>query len=218
VIAALAAAVAIAVWLHPSLDFGYRGDTVAIAAPVASDDLASLLNQVRVVDRIDDVPGYERSCAKGKGCVFGPAWSDPLDVSGCDTRDRLVAKALQAVVFKPGTRKCKVIEGRLDPDPYSGKVIDLKQVSVDHIIPLKVAWDAGAWQWDLQQRRIFANDMTELIAVSGSANMAKGQSPLSDWLPETGQCLYALRYLTVAVKYNLPVTVKDRDAANAACI
>lgn len=66
-VAVAAAVVAIAAWLHPGLDLGYRGDTVAIAAPAPSSDLATLLDQVRVVDRIDDVPGYERSCKKGKG-------------------------------------------------------------------------------------------------------------------------------------------------------
>ncbi|OOK65286.1 hypothetical protein BZL29_7749 [Mycobacterium kansasii] len=83
-------------------------------------------------------------------------------------------------------------------------------------MPLKTAWDAGAAQWDLQQRRIFANDMTELIAVSSSANSSKGDSTLAEWLPAIGKCPYVVRYLTVTVKYHLPITVKDAAAA-AAC-
>lgn len=69
-----AAAVAIAAWLHPTLvDFGYRGDTVAIAAPAAtSADLTSLLDQVKVADHIDSVPGYERSCKKGQAPLTEP--------------------------------------------------------------------------------------------------------------------------------------------------
>lgn len=66
-VAVIGAAIAIAVWLNPTFDLGYRGDTVAIAAPEATGDLATLLDQVKVVDRINDVPGYERSCKKSDG-------------------------------------------------------------------------------------------------------------------------------------------------------
>ena len=51
-----------------------------------SGDIAALLQQVRVIDRLPDVDGYDRGCGKGEGCVFGPAWNDPLDHSGCDAR------------------------------------------------------------------------------------------------------------------------------------
>lgn len=193
------------------------GNAEPAPTPATAASVADLLAQVTVVDAIPEVGGYERSCGKGKGCVFGPAWNDPLDHSGCDTRNRLLHKALQGIEYKPGTRDCKVIAGRLDPDPYTGQVVDLKHIAVDHVVPLKAAWNAGAANWDPQQRRIFANDMTELIAVSSSANSSKGDSTLSEWLPEAGKCPYAIRYLTVAVKYHLPITVKDHAAAAMAC-
>lgn len=188
------------------------------APPAATTATATdLLTQVTVVDEIPEVAGYQRGCGKGQACVFGPAWNDPLDHSGCDTRNRLLHTSLQGIEYKPGTRDCKVVAGRLDPDPYTGQPVDLKQVAIDHLVPLKAAWNAGAAHWDLQQRRIFANDMTELLAVSSSANSSKGDSTLSEWLPETGKCPYVIRYLTVTVKYHLPITVKDRAAAAAAC-
>lgn len=186
-------------------------------------DISSLLSQQTVVDELPEVPGYERGCGidhktnSRQGCVFGPAWNDPQDHSGCDTRNRVLHSALQGIAYKPGTRNCKVIAGRLDPDPYTGQVIDLKQVAIDHIVPLNVAFKSGAAQWDLQTRRIFANDMTELIAVSSSANSSKGDSTPAQWLPEIGKCPYVIRYLTVTVKYHLPITVKDREAAQSAC-
>ena len=83
---AIAAAAASAlVWLHPGL--GHDNATVpqSNAQPVGGD-LAALLDQVQVVDSIPPVDGYDRGCGKGEGCVFGPAWNDPLDHSGCDTR------------------------------------------------------------------------------------------------------------------------------------
>lgn len=185
--------------------------------PATNGSVTELLSQVTVVDEIPEVDGYQRGCGRGQACVFGPAWNDPLDHSGCDTRNRVLRTALQDIEYKPGTNDCKVVAGRLAPDPYTGKTIDLNQVAVDDVVPLKVAWDSGAAHWDLQRRRIFANDMTELVAVSSSANSSKGDSTLSEWLPEIGKCPYVLRYLTVTVKYQLPITIKDRAAAAAAC-
>lgn len=214
-IAAAVAAIAAA-----TITLGNHDNGIGHADPppaATSAALTDLLSQVTVIDDIPEVDGYERGCGKGQGCVFGPAWNDPLDHSGCDSRNRLLRNSLQGIEYKPGTRDCKVIAGHLDPDPYTGKTIDLKQIAIDHIVPLHAAWNAGAAQWDPQQRRIFANDMTELIAVSSSANSSKGDSTLSQWLPPIGKCPYVIRYLTVSAKYHLPITVKDRAAALNAC-
>jgi hypothetical protein len=102
---------------------------------------------------------------------------------------------------------------------YTGETIDLHQVQIDHLYALKTAWDAGALKWDPRQRQIFANDMTELIAVSGAANEQKGDSTPGQWLPAdpAEKCPYVLRYLAVAVEYQLPITANDRQAAIAAC-
>jgi hypothetical protein len=210
------AAIAAAAWLHPG--FGDHGIIAAHAAP-ASGDLKTLLAQVQVVDDIADVPGYQRGCKKGQACSFGPAWNDPLDHSGCDTRNRLLANSLQGVEFKPGTNDCKVVAGTLNPDPYTGLAIGLHEVQIDHLYALKTAWDAGAWKWDPRQRQIFANDMTELIAVSGVANEQKGDSTPGQWLPvnPAEKCPYVLRYLAVAVENQLPITTSDRQAATVAC-
>ena len=82
--------------------------------------------------------------------------------------------------------------------------------------PLSRSFAAGAWQWDPRQRQIFAND-AELIPVSGPANRAKSDSGLDEYLPSFQPCTYIQRYLAVAVKYQLPITVAERNAAAAAC-
>lgn len=217
-VAVVGAAIAIAAWLNPSFDLGYRGDTVAIAAPEAAGDLASLLDQVKVVDRINDVPGYERSCKRGDACSFGPAWNDPTDVTGCDARNRVLSKQLRDVVFKDGTRNCKVIAGWLQ-DPYSGERVDLRDVELDHTVALHRAWNAGAWQWDSRKRQIFANDPMELRALSSSVNRAKSDAALDEWMPPLPQarCPFVIEYLSVMAKYELPITVSERDAAAVAC-
>lgn len=217
-VAIIGAAIAIAVWLNPTFDLGYRGDTVAIAAPEATGDLATLLDQVKVVDRINDVPGYERSCKKSDGCSFGPAWNDPTDTSGCDARNRVVARDLHDVVFKDGTRNCKVIAGWLQ-DPYSGERVDLSEVEVDHTVALHHAWNAGAWQWDSRKRQIFANDPMELRALSSRVNQDKSDATLDEWMPPLpeARCPFVISYLSVMVKYELPITVSEKSAAITAC-
>lgn len=209
-------AAALICW-HPHLG-NVGGPPASADSSPAAASLPGLLAQVRVVDAIGHMRGYERSCKAGQGCVFGVPWNDPDDHSGCDARSRLLAKSLKDVEFKPNTHQCKVIAGRLDPDPYTGKVIDLHQVALDHIYPLALSWNAGAAQWDSKRRQEFATDITtELVAVSGSANSSKGDRSPAEWLPPVNQCWYVTKYLAAAVKWQLPVTTKDRAAAIRAC-
>ncbi len=192
---------------------------MAIAAPEAAGNVATLLDQVKVVDRINDVPGYERSCKRGDACSFGPAWNDPTDsTGGCDTRNRMLARDLRDVVFKDGTRNCKVIAGWLQ-DPYSGERVDRMDVELDHTVALHHAWNAGAWQWDSRKRQIFANDPMELRALSSSVNQDKSDAALDEWMPPLpeARCPFVIDYLSVMVKYELPITLSERDAAAAAC-
>ncbi|GAT07721.1 HNH endonuclease [Mycolicibacterium novocastrense] len=182
----------------------------------AAGDIARLLAQIPTATTITPVAGYDRSCKKGHSCVFGPAWNDPLDHSGCDTRSRVLAAQLHDVQFKPGTRTCKVTAGWVH-DPYTGQRITLEDIAVDHVVALRYAWDAGAWQWTPQQRAIFANDTDNLLAVDTRENSAKGDSGPSEWLPATGQCAYVIRFLSVAAKYQLAIADADRHAAMIAC-
>ena len=213
---ALAAAAVSAAALFNS-GLGEDATTVPRSAAQPAADLAVLLNQVQVVDHIPSVDGYERSCRKGDGCVFGPAWNDPLAHSPCDTRNRVLAAQLTGVTFKPNTNNCKVITGFLDPDPYTGQRVDLEDVELDHIYALAAAWDAGAWRWTPEQRQSFANDPVELLAVSGPANRQKSDARLDEWLPTFQPCAYVQRYLTVAVKYQLAITAAERNTAAATC-
>lgn len=215
----LAVVVALTTWLYTSTK-----DSVVAAdpTPTPTQNITDLLSQVPVVDRIDHVPGYERGCGIDKktklreACVFGPAWNDPQDRSGCDARNRALSAALRDVKYKAGTHNCKVIAGVLDPDPYTGQLVELGDINLDHIYSLRRAWDAGAWKWDLLKRRIFANDPIELAPVSEKANLAKSDAGL-DWIPSFEPCNYVTRYLTVAAKYQLPITADERNIAVRTC-
>lgn len=193
-----------------------------VSPTTPSQDIAALLAGITAVKTLPNVPGYERSCGPGKGCVFGPAWKD-VDRTGCDTRNRVLATQLRNPVFKPGTRNCKVVSGTLD-DPYGATTLSYpgsgqRGVEIDHIFPLARAWDAGAASWPVEDRERFANDLDNLQATSGVLNAAKGDSGPDSWLPPNTKyaCEYVQRYLRVAAKYQLLITQSDGAAAQRAC-
>ncbi len=185
----------------------------------AAARVRSLLASARLVPSRPHVPGYERDCGPGEGCVFGTAWTDdtdaPLGHNGCDTRNDVLARSLDDVVFKPGSHDCDVVAGHF-VDPYAATPMDYatqgSQIHVDHLFPLAAAWDLGAASWTPERRAIFANDTDlELIAVYGGANLSKGDSTPASWIPPNVafRCAYVTRYLEAAAAYDLAITEAD---------
>lgn len=223
--------VAVVVAVIKSID--YLGVTSSTASPRSPSvgtyhpvggDLDDLLAQVQVVDHRSTASGYDRDCGPQHSCSFGPAWTDDVTVpgghNGCDTRNDVLARDLSAIELRPGTRDCVVIAGTLT-DPYTGQQITFTkgkayEVGIDHLYPLARAWDLGAASWSPEQRRNFANDPINLIAVSGSANSSKQDKGPGEWLPvnATYRCEYAAGYLQVAIAYQLPITAADHAAAS----
>jgi hypothetical protein len=154
--------------------------------------------------------GYERE-------QFGPAWAD-VDRNGCDTRDDVLNRDLAAKEWRPGTRGCVVIAGVLH-DPYTGRTIRFAkaradEVQIDHVVSLSDAWQKGAAGWDAAQRRAFANDPLNLLAVDGPTNARKGDGDTATWLPPQRdyRCRYVARQVAVKAKWHLWVTPAEHDA------
>jgi hypothetical protein len=168
----------------------------------------ALLDGLRVQGR-GPLTGYERE-------AFGPAWAD-VDRNGCDTRNDVLRRDLGEVVLKPGTRGCVVLSGTLT-DPYTGRqVVHVRgggTVEVDHVVALADAWQKGAAGWTAQQRRAFANDPLELLAVGTQINRAKGAGDAATWVPpaRSARCAFAARQVAVKARYRLGVTAAERDA------
>ncbi len=174
------------------------------------------LGQLEVKGRAPKT-GYARD-------LFGQAWSDDVGVefgrNGCDTRNDILKRDLQDVTFRPGTRDCVVLTGVLD-GPYTGERIEFQRgqdtsslVQIDHVVALSDAWQKGAQQLTEQQRRDFANDPLNLLAVSGWANQQKGDGDTATWLPPRREfrCSYVSRQILVKERYGLWVTAAERDA------
>jgi hypothetical protein len=111
-----------------------------------------------------------------------------------------------------------VITGLLR-DPYLGRSIsfrkaDASAIQIDHVVAMSDAWQKGAAAWPASKRLAFANDPLNLLAVSGSANVAKSDSDAASWLPPAKpyRCSYVARQVAVKAKYGLWITRAERDA------
>ena len=123
-------------------------------------------------------PPYSRA-------AFGNGWID-ADGDCQDTRQEvLIDESLVPVVLSDDG--CRVITG-LWFCAYTGEYYsNPSDLDIDHMVPLKAAWESGAWQWDKDQRIWYANDLSNpnhLVAVQARANRQKGAKSPRQWLPK----------------------------------
>jgi hypothetical protein len=177
------------------------------AAAISIEDSITLLNTLEVKGRAPKT-GYSRA-------QF-PHWSD-LDRNGCDSRNEILKRDLTQIVFKVGTKDCKVLSGVLQ-DPFSNKLLNFTTaksvVDIDHLVALSNAWQTGAAYFDKNIRTQIANDPINLLAVDAKLNRQKGDGDAATWLPpnKAFRCEYVSRQVAVKAKYSLWVTPPERDA------
>ena len=167
----------------------------------------AVLNQLEVKGRAPKT-GYSRAAFTH--------WSD-LNRDGCDSRNEILKRDLTQIVFKTGTRDCKVISGQL-LDPLSGKTLIFSSskstVDIDHLVSLSNAWQTGAAYLDKKTRESLANDPLNLLAVDAKLNRQKGDGDAATWLPplKSFRCKYVAIQVAVKAKYLLWVTSAEREA------
>ena len=187
---------------------------VAGITPAKADPVASGLYviQAQVTKGRAAKTGYARA-------QFGPTWAD-VDRNGCDTRNDILKRDLTNEVFKEKTNGCTVLSGTL-VDPFSGEIINFAQgaktssdVQIDHSVALSNAWQTGAFKLTPEQRKAFANDPLNLLAVKGKLNSQKGDGDAATWLPplKSYRCDYVSRQIAVKVKYKLWFTAPEKEA------
>src|SRR5690606_6103914 len=115
---------------------------------------------------------------------YRPKWID-ADQDCQSTRiEVLTAQATGDIEFED-ERRCNVVRGRWRC-PYTGEVFhDPHELDIDHLVPLKNAWDSGASAWTEERWRQFANELEQgehLVAVSAKANRSKGARGPDEWL------------------------------------
>lgn len=145
------------------------------------------------------VGGYDRSLFEH--------WID-ADGDCMNTRNELLVKLSTSTLTYKNDNKCSVARGRWI-DPYTGKIFfTSKDLDVDHLVPLKWAWEHGASEWTHDERRKFANDEANLFAVDSSVNREKGALGPLDWLPPSKEfhCQYVSRFTRIVKQYRLKMS------------
>ncbi len=140
--------------------------------------------------------------------AFG-GWADADDDCLNTRHERLEARSLTTV--ETTTEGCRVVAGHWN-DFYTGEIVSVSsELDIDHVVPLRWAWERGASLWEPEKRRQFANDPANLLPVSASANRSKGASGPLEWLPpdESFACEYVLRFSRVTDMYELQIPKEE---------
>lgn len=136
-------------------------------------------------------------------------WSD-FDKNGCDTREEVLIRDGKNTKTDPKT--CRVIAGEWFSIYDKKSFIESQSLDIDHIIPLNYAAQHGGNGWSAQQKEIFANDMSQLIAVSANSNRKKSDKGPSEYMPpnKAHWCDYSTTWVKTATKYKLWITEADK--------
>ena len=171
------------------------------AAPgVASADSMRLRAAARSLPQAAETPtGYDRDLFKH--------WVD-ADEDCLDTREEVLVAESRVPVGG-----CTVTTGEWF-SWYDGETWTAgSDVDIDHMVPLKEAWDSGARTWDDDTRERFANDLGDgrsLVAVTDNVNQSKGDRDVAEWLPERQVCRYVRHWVAVKLRWRLAVDPAER--------
>ncbi len=156
----------------------------------------------------DEVPDYDRA-------KFS-SWTDPDGDCQATRSEMLIAQSTRAVTLT--ATGCSVAAGKW-ADPYSGRSFTAaRELQIDHVVPLKWAWDHGAAFWSDARRDAFALDPRNLLIVSGSLNASKGAQDPLNWMPpdRSYHCTYLREFSAIVAEYRLePGEAWTREMARA---
>lgn len=141
---------------------------------------------------------------------FGRWIADGMPNSCFDTRGAALARDSKKPV-SVDKNTCRVTAGEWN-DPYTNKLFrKADEMQVDHMVPLKHAYDTGAANWPAEMRCIYANYLGNpfhLISVSVHENTSKGDNGPDQYLPPIKEfhCEYVSRWLKVKHLWNLTLS------------
>lgn len=169
-------------------------------SPQAQNEFEYLLSSLKI--EAEYQTGYNRD--------FFRHWID-ADSDGCNTRREVLIQESQVPVSISGN--CQVAGQWLSLFD-SVVTTDASSFDVDHMVPLKEAWDSGAHSWDSKTRAAFANDLGyphSLIAVTASSNRSKSDRDPAQWLPPNSSftCEYAFRWVSVKFRWGLSIDSQE---------
>ncbi len=124
----------------------------------------------------------------------------------------LIAESKSKVTFTSSS-KCTVKTGKW-VSWYDGKTwTKASDVDIDHMVPLKEAWESGASKWNAATRKAYANDLKfggTLVAVTDNVNQSKGARDPGEWLPSQKVCKYAQNWVQVKYRWKLSIDSAEK--------
>lgn len=141
-------------------------------------------------------------------------WSD-FDADCQNTRHELLISSSLIEVTFTNDSNCTVATG-LWIGAFTGQIFTYaSDVDIDHIIPLKYAHDHGGAEWSPLLKRLFANDVENLLVVDDRENKIKGAKGMSEYMPRVEfQCEYIKHWDTLTAKYQLSLDPSDVTIIN----
>lgn len=139
----------------------------------------------------------------------------------------LVRDAHDNAVQYDRDKPCIVRSGDWD-DPYSGREFrEASALQIDHVVPLRHAYYAGAYKWAAPKRCHYANFLASsyhLLTVSGHENMSKSDKAPDRYLPPARayRCAYVGVWMKIKAIWNLDADPDEthaieRTVADFAC-
>lgn len=136
-------------------------------------------------------------------------WRD--DNRNClNTRAEVLKKRSLIDVTMDG---CRVIKGKWDDFYYKETLTLAKLIDIDHVVPVKHAFDTGAHSWSKKKKRAFYNDEDNLVVTNRKYNRKKQSKDITSWLPVDRDyaCRYANKWMFIKKKYELTITQEETD-------
>jgi hypothetical protein len=141
-----------------------------------------------------------------------PHWIDE-DRDCQNTRQELLTTTSLVPVTFTNAKKCTVKIGSWF-GMYTGKTYtNASDVDIDHVVALSNAHKSGGYNWTREHRRLFANDVSNLLVVSDKANRQKSDKAPDKWMPsdERYWCSYIAIWKDVKGKYNLALSDRELE-------
>lgn len=157
----------------------------------------------------------EYSVAKYDRIEHFGSWRDE-DKDCLNTRAEVL---IRDSLITPKLKGCRVISGQW-MSIFDGKVLmRASEIQIDHLVPLREAWDSGAALWSKDRRVSFANDLSLVGSLStmtsrlnGGCKTCKSDKDPAEWLPQWNQCLYAQRWVAIKHRWGLTVDTAEKTS------
>lgn len=142
-------------------------------------------------------------------------WSD-IDKDCQNSRAEVLIERSKSKVHFKDSKKCVVIKGEWEDYFFNETLSDTRKIDIDHLIPLKHAYENGGEKWSKKEKEDFANDPENLAITNLKYNRQKGAKDITEWLPinKAYACKYIKQWFYLKNKYKLTINQKEIDVMN----